>query len=177
MWKPNTTQTVTAKLRSFLNSNKGSVTPTLAPSASKARLGPSLHIKGDITGTEDLLVEGSVEGMIQLDEQKLTVGPEAKLKAGISARDVEVYGQVKGNVHATGKIAIKKGGSVVGNLTMVEIFIEDGADFKGSLEMDRGAPNPADQKVLSSSKLKDPEWMKTHVEPQQTTTTVLERFN
>jgi cytoskeletal protein CcmA (bactofilin family) len=102
-------------------------------------LGSSLRVKGDISGTEDLLVDGEIEGLIQLDGRKLTVGTTAKLTADINARDVVVYGYVKGNVRATGKIEIKKGGSVNGNLTTVQILIEDGADFRGSIEIDKGA--------------------------------------
>ena len=116
---------------------------------SPACLGPSLHVKGDITGTEDLLVDGSIEGMIQLDERKVTVGPAAKLTADIDARDVVVYGCVQGNVHATGRIEIKKGGSVIGNLRTAQIMIDDGADFKGSIEIDRGGTKETDKDTLS----------------------------
>jgi cytoskeletal protein CcmA (bactofilin family) len=112
-------------------------------------LGSSLQVKGDITGTEDLLIEGSVEGLIELDERKLTVGPTAKITADINARDVVVYGFVKGNVHAKGRIEIKKDGSVIGNLTTAQIMIEDGADFKGSIEIDKGEAKVADKNVSS----------------------------
>jgi cytoskeletal protein CcmA (bactofilin family) len=112
-------------------------------------LGSSLRVKGDISGTEDLLIDGAIEGLIQLGERKLTVGTTAKLTADINARDVVVYGYVKGNVHATGKIEIKKGGSVNGNLTTAQILIEDGADFKGSIEIDRGAEKEAGKNVSS----------------------------
>ena len=112
-------------------------------------LGSSLHVKGDITGTEDLLIDGSVEGLIQLEERKLTVGTTAKVTADINARDVVVYGSVKGNVRAKGRIEIKKDGSVIGNLTTAQIMIEDGADFKGSIEIDRSAAEEA-AKNLSS---------------------------
>jgi len=112
-------------------------------------LGSSLHVKGDIIGTEDLLIDGSVEGLIQLDERKLTVGTTAKLTADITARDVVVCGYLKGNVRAKGRIEIKKDGSVIGNLTTAQIIIEDGADFKGSIEIDRGAAKEADTNVSS----------------------------
>jgi cytoskeletal protein CcmA (bactofilin family) len=112
-------------------------------------LGSSLHVKGDITGTEDLQIDGSVQGLIQLDERKLTVGTTAKVNADINARDVVVYGYVKGNVRATGRIEIKKDGSVIGNLTTAQIMIEDGADFKGSIEIDR-SPSEEAAKNLSS---------------------------
>jgi len=102
-----------------------------------ARLGPSLHVKGEISGSEDLLIEGSVEGLVQLDERKLTVGATAKLTADIMAREVVVYGTVKGNLRAKDRIEIKKDGSVNGDLTTARIMIEDGAYFKGSIEIDK----------------------------------------
>jgi cytoskeletal protein CcmA (bactofilin family) len=98
-----------------------------------------LHVKGDIDGTEDLVIDGTVDGQIRLSERKLTVGPAAKVTADIYARDVVVYGYVKGNIRAKGRIEIKKNGSVIGNLTTPQIMIEDGADFKGSIEIERGA--------------------------------------
>ena len=114
-------------------------------------LGSSLLVKGDISGTEDLLIDGAVEGLIQLDGRKLTVGTTAKLTADINARDVVVYGDVKGNVHATGKIEIKRGGAVNGNLTTAQILIEDGADFRGSIDIDRGTEKEAGKSGPSRS--------------------------
>jgi cytoskeletal protein CcmA (bactofilin family) len=102
-----------------------------------ARLGPSLHVKGEISGSEDLTIEGSVEGLVQLDERKLTVGATAKLTADIIAREVVVFGNVKGNLRAKDRIEIKKDGSVNGDLTTARIMIEDGAYFKGSIEIDK----------------------------------------
>jgi cytoskeletal protein CcmA (bactofilin family) len=104
-----------------------------------ARLGPSLHVKGEISGNEDLVIEGSVEGLVQLDERKLTVGASAKLTADVIAREVVVYGNVKGNLRAKDRIEIKKDGSVNGDLTTARIMIEDGAYFKGSIEIDKSA--------------------------------------
>jgi cytoskeletal protein CcmA (bactofilin family) len=133
--------------------NKKNTDATFPPDAVAGResgwLGSSLHVKGDITGTEDLLIDGSVDGLIQLDERKLTVGATAKLTADISARDVVVYGSVKGNVRAKGRIEIKKDGSINGNLTTAQIMIEDGADFKGSIEIDRSAVQEADKNLSS----------------------------
>jgi len=109
------------------------------PSGSTARLGASLHIKGEISGNEDLHIDGSVEGLVQLEDRKLTVGASAKLTADVVAREVVVYGSVKGNLRARDRIEIKKDGSVVGDLTTARIMIEDGAYFKGSIEIDRTA--------------------------------------
>ena len=102
-----------------------------------ARLGSSLHVKGEISGNEDLLIDGSVEGLVQLDERKLTVGASAKVTADVIAREVVVYGNVKGNLRAKDRIEIKKDGSVIGDLTTSRISIEDGAYFKGSIEIDK----------------------------------------
>ena len=112
-------------------------------------LGSSLHVKGDITGTEDLLIDGSVEGLVELNERKLTVGPTAKVTADINAHDVVVYGYVKGNVHAKGRIEIKRDGSIIGNLTTAQIMIEDGAGFKGTIEIDRSVAEQAEKNVAS----------------------------
>jgi len=109
------------------------------PSGSAARLGASIHIKGEISGNEDLQIDGSVEGLVQLDERKLTIGASAKLTADVVAREVVVYGSVKGNLRARDRIEIKKDGSVIGDLTTARIMIEDGAYFKGSIEIDRAA--------------------------------------
>src|SRR5258707_15748440 len=102
-----------------------------------ARLGASLHVKGEISGNEDLLIDGSVEGLITLDERKLTVGATAKVTADIIAREVVVYGTVKGNLRAKDRIEIKKNGSVNGDLTTSRIMIEDVPYFKGSIEIDK----------------------------------------
>jgi len=114
------------------------------PSGSTARLGPSLHVKGEITGNEDLHIDGSVEGLVQLEDRRLTVGPTAKLSADVVAREVVVYGSVKGNLRARDRIEIKKDGSVVGDLTTARIMIEDGAYFKGSIEIDKTAEKVTD---------------------------------
>lgn len=116
-----------------------------------ARLGPSLHIKGEISGNEDLLIDGSVEGLVQLDERKLTVGATAKLTADIIAREVVVYGSVKGNLRAKDRIEIKKDGSVNGDLTTARISIEDGAYFKGSIEIDKSAEKESHGSAFSKS--------------------------
>ena len=121
-----------------------------ASASGTARLGASLHVKGEITGNEDLHIDGSVEGLIQLEERKLTVGASAKLTADVIAREVVVYGNVKGNLRARDRIEIKKDGSVVGDLTTARIMIEDGAYFKGSIEIDKAGEGSDDDKSYSS---------------------------
>ena len=111
--------------------------PASSSGSGIARLGASLHVKGEITGNEDLAIDGTVEGLVQLEDRKLTIGASAKLTADVIAREVVVYGNVKGNLRARDRIEIKKDGSVVGDLTTARIMIEDGAYFKGSIEIDK----------------------------------------
>lgn len=103
-------------------------------------LGRSLVLKGELTGGEDLVIEGQFEGTINLQDHCLTVGPEAKVKAHIQASRVVVRGSVKGNISARDRIEIRKTGSVVGDLVGQGIAIEEGAYFKGSIEILRPEP-------------------------------------
>ena len=120
-----------------------------SPAAATARLGSSLHVKGEISGNEDLDIDGAVEGLIHIAEGKLTVGATAKLTADIIAGEVIVYGSVNGNVRGKGKIEIKKDGSVNGDLTTAQIIIADGAYFKGSIEIEKSAEKEGDKNVSS----------------------------
>jgi len=134
----------------------GNVPPNSRPTGSL--LGASLHIKGEISGSEDLLVDGSVDGLIQMEGRKLTVGPNAEIVADILADEIVVSGSVKGNLHAQERIEIKKQGSVVGELTTSRIMIEDGGYFKGSIEIDRqaAAAAPSDPPVRADAVRADP---------------------
>ncbi len=116
-----------------------------------SRLGSSLRVKGEISGNEDLTIDGSVEGLIQLDEQKLTVGATAKVTADIIARGIVVLGNVKGNLRAKDRIEIKKDGSVNGDLTTARIMIEDGAYFKGSIEIDKSEEKESGHTVFAKA--------------------------
>src|SRR5579864_1148894 len=100
-------------------------------------VGASVRIRGEISGNNDLLVDGNVEGPIQLPGHCLTIGVNGKIASEVVAREIIVRGAVKGNMRASERIEIKKDGSVIGNLTTARILIEDGASFKGSIEIDR----------------------------------------
>jgi cytoskeletal protein CcmA (bactofilin family) len=103
---------------------------------SSARLGASIQIKGHVTGDEDLQIDGKVDGPISLRGHELTVGTTAQLNSEIHAGEVVVAGKVVGNVHARGRVDIKKDGSVTGDISTARISIEDGAHFKGRIEID-----------------------------------------
>jgi cytoskeletal protein CcmA (bactofilin family) len=109
---------------------------TSASTRGSARLGSGLHIKGQLTGTEDLQIDGKVDGPISLNGHELTVGSTAQLNSEIHAGEVIVYGKVVGNLRARGRVDIKKDGSIVGDISSARISIEDGAHFKGRIEID-----------------------------------------
>jgi cytoskeletal protein CcmA (bactofilin family) len=100
-----------------------------------AQIGKSLQLKGEITGSEDLLIDGEIEGTIELKENNLTVGPNGNVKADVSARSITVQGHLRGNVRAGEKIEICKTGSLEGDLSTARIVIEDGAVFRGSIDI------------------------------------------
>jgi cytoskeletal protein CcmA (bactofilin family) len=111
-----------------------------------AQIGKSLRLKGEITGSEDLLIDGEVEGTIELKENSLTVGPNGSVKADVSARSITVMGHLCGNVRAGEKIEICKTGSIEGDLSTARIVIEDGAMFRGSIDIVKPGQAGADAK-------------------------------
>ena len=109
---------------------------TYERSAGLATIGPSIYIKGDLTGEEDLVIQGHVEGTINLKQNNLTIGQEGKINANIFARTVSVEGTLKGDIRGEEKVVIKKNANVCGNITAPRVSLEDGARFKGSMDMD-----------------------------------------
>jgi cytoskeletal protein CcmA (bactofilin family) len=110
------------------------------PAASSvAAIGASMIIKGDIFSREELYVDGDVEGKVEL-QQRLTIGPRGKVRANIKAREVIVLGDVHGNVEVSDKITIQRNGSVIGDIKTAGIVIDDGAYFKGSIDIVKSPP-------------------------------------
>ena len=106
-------------------------------------IGKSVVIKGELNGSEDLTIEGHVEGTIQLREHVLTIGPNGKIKAQVFAKSVIVLGEVTGNVSASDKVDIRDNGSVDGDIVAPRVAIAEGAHFRGSVDMQRKAGAPA----------------------------------
>ena len=102
-------------------------------------IGKSVVIKGELNGSEDLTIEGHVEGTIQLKDNVLTIGPNGKIKAQIFAKSVIVLGEVIGNVTASDKVDIRDNGSVDGDIVSPRVAIAEGAHFRGSVDMQRKA--------------------------------------
>lgn len=109
-----------------------------------AVLGKSVIVKGQIFSREDLTIDGEVEGTVELQEHRLTVGPNGKVMASIKAREIVVLGTIHGNVETTDKIDIRKEAKLVGDIKTARIVIEDGAYFKGNIDIVRAeTPRPA----------------------------------
>ena len=102
-------------------------------------IGKSVVIKGELNGSEDLTIEGHVEGTIQLREHILTIGPNGKIKAQVFAKAVIILGEVTGNVTASEKVDIRDNGSVDGDIASPRVAIAEGAHFRGSIDMQKGA--------------------------------------
>jgi cytoskeletal protein CcmA (bactofilin family) len=109
----------------------------------QAVLGKSVIVKGQIYSREDLTIDGEVEGTVELQEHRLTVGPNGKVMASVKAREIVVLGTIHGNVETTDKIDIRKEAKLVGDIKTARIVIEDGAYFKGNIDIVRAeAPRP-----------------------------------
>ena len=100
-----------------------------------ASIGKSVMVKGQIFSREDLVIDGEVEGTVELQEHRLTVGPNGKVSAAVKAREIVIVGTIHGNVDASDKIEIKKDAKLVGDIKTARIVIEDGAYFKGSIDI------------------------------------------
>jgi len=130
---------ITPKVSNPISSNQ---TPTV--------LGRSVVMRGELSASEDLLIEGQFDGTINLQDHCLTVGAKGQVKAEVHARQVVIHGAVNGNVTAREKIEIRKTGQVLGDLVATGVAIEDGAYFKGSIEILREGDN-APPRTLSAS--------------------------
>ena len=100
-----------------------------------AVIGKSVQIRGEVNGSEDLIVDGVVEGTITLSDSRLTIGQNAKVSANVSARDVVVVGTLQGDVRASGKVELRQGSTLTGDLTAARLSIEENANFKGKVDL------------------------------------------
>ena len=110
---------------------------TTAAAKGSTSIGPTVTIQGDIRSDEDLLIDGQMEGRLDLGRNRLVVGANGKIRATIVAREVDVQGVVNGNVEAAERIILRKNSQLVGDLKMASVVIEDGAYFKGSIDITR----------------------------------------
>src|SRR5689334_4482578 len=153
MWKRDESVKPTAPAASS-PAAASSVPAPSAPAASEPRaqlgrdmvnIGKSVVIKGELSGSEDLTIEGHVEGRIDLKGNVLTIGPNGKIKAEVFAKAVVVLGEVTGNVTASEKVDIRDNGSVDGDIASPRVAIAEGAHFRGSVDMQRQGAKPGQQ--------------------------------
>ncbi|MGA3049104.1 MAG: polymer-forming cytoskeletal protein [Terracidiphilus sp.] len=151
MWKPAQTPTVTPTptptpepIRPMSNAAPAPEPVRSAPASAgeQATIGKGLYIKGEITGSESLFVDGKVEGSINLAGNRVTVGRNGQVAANITAREIVVLGKVRGNVTATDRVDIRAEGSLSGDVAAARISIEDGAFFKGGIDIRKPDAKP-----------------------------------
>jgi cytoskeletal protein CcmA (bactofilin family) len=119
--------------------------------ADVAHIGKSVIIKGELSGSEDLYLDGEVEGNIDLHNHNLVIGPNGRVRANVFAKDVVIHGKVDGNVTAVNKVELKKSALLNGDIDTQRIVIEDGAFFKGSIDVRKGEPAKAQAAVVTST--------------------------
>src|ERR1022692_433019 len=125
---------------------------TMSAPKQSAAIGPSMTIKGEIRAREELLVDGEVEGLLE-SQSLLTVGTNGKVRGNIKAREVAIFGSVHGNVEVTEKLAIREQGSLIGDIKCAGISIDDGAYFKGSIDIVRPEPKITTKVVQSEPRM------------------------
>jgi cytoskeletal protein CcmA (bactofilin family) len=111
----------------------------MKPAEGSTAIGKSVIIRGDLSGNEDLYLDGDIEGTITLTESRLTIGPNARVRADITVRDVIVFGLLTGNVHATGRVDLRQSASVNGDILAGRLSIEESAILKGRVELKSSA--------------------------------------
>jgi cytoskeletal protein CcmA (bactofilin family) len=130
-------------------------TPTPRPvstsTADQATIGKSLVIKGEVTGSESLYIDGRVEGSINLSGNRVTVGRNGVVSANINAREIVVLGKVRGNLTASDRVDIRSDGSLTGDVVAARISIEDGAFFKGGIDIRKAGQKPNGEEVKAAA--------------------------
>lgn len=114
----------------------------MAVENASARIGKTIVICGEVKGGEDLIIDGRVEGTVNLSESRLTIGPSAQVSADLSAKDVLIMGHVQGNVVASGRVELRAGCSVEGDIRALRLAVEDNAVFRGKVDLTQAAAKP-----------------------------------
>ena len=125
--------------------------PVATSTADQATIGKSLVIKGEVTGSESLYIDGRVEGSINLSGNRVTVGRNGVVSANINAREIVVLGKVRGNLTASDRVDIRSDGSLTGDVVAARISIEDGAFFKGGIDIRKAGQKANGEEVKTSA--------------------------
>jgi cytoskeletal protein CcmA (bactofilin family) len=116
----------------------------MAVESSPARIGKTVVIRGEVKGSEDLIVDGRVEGTVSLSENRLTIGPNANVEADLSAKDIMILGQVQGNLVASGRVELRAGCVVEGDVRALRLAVEDNAVFRGKVDLTQAVTKGSD---------------------------------
>ncbi len=149
------------RVNTAMNNNSSNNTSATSPTAVTAVIGPKIRFKGELIGEEDLLVQGQIDGTINLKDHNLVVGQQGVVKANVIAKTVTIEGNVEGDLFGQEKITIKASSNVNGNITADRVSLEDGAKFRGSIDMDVDASkdptksNPLDKPSFNKPLEKD----------------------
>ena len=123
----------------------------MAADNTAARIGKTIIICGELKGSEDLTLDGRVEGTVNLGENRLTIGPNAHIAADLTAKDVMVMGHVQGNIVASGRVELRSGCNLEGDIRAARLAIEDNAIFHGKVDLTQGASRSSDTPSASHS--------------------------
>jgi len=157
MWKKSEPETLNRPLAPGQQAQPAQAPRSSAPAIKEhAVIGPTIFIKGELTGEEDLLIEGRVEGKIELKRHCVTVGKNGRIKADIYGRIITIEGSVEGNLYGEEQLIIRQSGSVLGNIVAPRVALEDGSNFKGSIDMspkEKAATSTGQEKPLPANKV------------------------
>jgi cytoskeletal protein CcmA (bactofilin family) len=156
MFERNKSKLATTPEKEPVSTQSHSVSASPAAVRSTAMIGPSIKIKGVVTGDEDLVIQGKVEGTIELKKNELSIGSSGQVSADIHANVIKIDGEVTGDITGNEKVVISKSGHVRGNIVAPRVTLEDGAIFKGSIDMDPGGTAHEEAPLTSQKPANNP---------------------
>jgi cytoskeletal protein CcmA (bactofilin family) len=152
MWKKDEVNPPIPAMPDFEEKPQNPAPPSPAPiQTERATIGRSISVLGEVRGNEDLLIQGQIDGTVDLREHSVTVGPEGRVKANITGRVVAVKGEVEGNLHAEEQVILRSSAEVQGDITAPRVVLEDGASFRGLVDM--GDPAHSEKSATGGSSL------------------------
>ena len=148
MWKKNEPQS-----RSPQPALQAPAVQTSEPAARKesAVIGPTITVKGEISGKEDLEIQGTLEGTIKMTKHRVTIGDKGRIKADVHAKSIHVAGEDEGNLFGDDEVVLRESGKLLGNITAARVTLEDGSKFKGSIDMEPPAKEEPKKASISTS--------------------------
>ena len=126
----------------------------MKPAEGSTVIGKSITIRGELSGSEDLFLDGVLEGSVTVPEGRITIGPNGRIKANLVARDIVIFGQVSGDVQATASVDLRQSAALKGDITAARLAIEENATIQGKADLSRGAQQPSGSGTSSAGQMK-----------------------